>query len=92
MGVPGSGRTFHISIISPEKALFEGEAQFVVLPAYDGEMGILADHAPLMALLGEGVLRVESVAGTRRFRVAGGFVQVVENRVSVLSEEAEEAA
>ena len=53
-------------------------------------MGILADHAPLMATLGDGVLRVETQSGTRRFSVAGGFVQVVDNRVSVLSEAAEE--
>lgn len=85
-----SERTFQVSIISPEKSLFDGEATFVVVPAFDGEMGILADHAPLMATLGDGVLRVETHSGTRRFSVAGGFVQVVDNRVSVLSEAARE--
>lgn len=90
MAVPGSGRKINVSVISPERQLFEGTAKFVVVPAHDGQLGVLHGHAPLMALLGTGVLRLESEAGTRRFRVAGGFVQVVENEVSVLSEEAEE--
>ena len=92
MADPGSGRGFNLSIVSPEKALFEGEVSFVVVPAFDGELGILAGHAPLMALLSDGVLRIETAAGTQRFRVKGGFVQVVDNKVSVLSEIAEEAA
>ena len=78
-------------VISPEQKLFEGPAKFAVVPAYDGEIGILHDHAPLMALLGEGALRVETGSGSLRFRVKGGFVQVVDNEVSVLSEEAFEA-
>ena len=91
MSVPGSGKTFNLSVISPEQKLFEGPAKFAVVPAYDGELGILHDHAPLMALLGEGALRVETGSGSRRFHVKGGFVQVVDNEVSVLSEEAREA-
>lgn len=91
MAVPGSGRPFTLSVISPERKLFDGEARFVVVPAFDGELGILHGHAPLMALLGKGVLRVETTVGTRRFRVSGGFVQVAANEVAVVSERAEEA-
>ena len=91
MAVPGSGRTFNLAVISPERKLFEGPAQFVVVPGHDGEIGILHDHAPLMALLGTGALRVETTAGALRFRGSGGFVQVKENEVSVLSEVAESA-
>ena len=90
MTVPGSGRAFNLTVISPEKTIFEGPANFVVVPAYDGEVGVLHDHAPLMTLLGEGTLRVETDAGTKRFSVRGGFVQVLDNEVSVLSEKAEE--
>jgi len=88
MAVPGSGRTFNLSVISPEQKLFEGAAQFVVVPAHDGEIGILHDHAPLMALLGEGTLRIETESGAESFHVSGGFLQVVDNEVSVLSEHA----
>ncbi len=91
MAVPGSGRRFNVSVISPERTLYEGEAHFAVVPAFDGEIGILVDHAPLMAVLGDGILRLETEEGMRRFRLSGGSVQVVENRVSVLSEKAEEA-
>lgn len=90
MSVPGAGRTFRVSVVSPQRTLFEGTARFVVVPAHDGELGILYGHAPLMALLGEGSLRVRVDGGTRRFHVSGGFVQVVDNEVSVLSEEAAE--
>jgi F-type H+-transporting ATPase subunit epsilon len=90
MAVPGSGRTFRVSVISPERRLFEGPAKFLVVPGHDGEIGILHGHAPLMALLGRGLLRVETEEGQRRFHVGGGFVQVVHDEVSVLSEEAEE--
>jgi F-type H+-transporting ATPase subunit epsilon len=89
MSVPGSGRTFSLSVISPEQMLFDGPASFVVVPAHDGEIGILYDHAPLMAILGEGTLRVETEGGAREFHVSRGFVQVLNNVVSVLSEEAE---
>lgn len=90
MSVPGSGRTFRVSVVSPQRTLFEGPARFLVVPAHDGELGILYGHAPLMALLGEGSLRVKTDGGTRHFRVSRGFVQVIDNEASVLSEDAVE--
>src|SRR4029079_12455257 len=63
-----------VSVISPEAVLFEGETDSVVAPAYDGEVGILTGHAPLMALLGDGELRLGGAG--RRFKVSGGFMQV----------------
>jgi F-type H+-transporting ATPase subunit epsilon len=76
-----------VSVISPEAVLFEGEADSVVAPAYDGEVGILTGHAPLMALLGEGQLRLGSGSG-RRFNVSGGFMQVLNDVVRVVTEKA----
>ncbi len=75
-----------VTVISPEAAVFDGEAESVVAPAFDGEIGILANHAPLMTVLGHGELRVESGGMTRRFAVEGGFLQVVRNTVRVLAE------
>ena len=80
-----------VSVISPERTLFDGEATQVVAPAYDGEVGILTGHAPMMALLGRGVLRVSEGGGERRFTVEGGFLQVVDNRVRVVTEKAASA-
>jgi F-type H+-transporting ATPase subunit epsilon len=80
-----------VSVISPESVLFEGEVDSVVAPAYDGEVGILTGHAPLMALLGGGELRLGGGAG-RRFTVSGGFMQVLNDHVRVVTEKATSAA
>jgi len=77
----------NVTVISPEAVLFEGEADAVVAPAFDGEVGILTGHAPMMTLLGKGTLRVGGDGG-RRFTIEGGFLQVVENQVRVVTERA----
>ncbi|MDQ6871969.1 MAG: F0F1 ATP synthase subunit epsilon [Gemmatimonadota bacterium] len=76
-----------VSVISPEAVLFEGETDAVVAPAYDGEIGILTGHAPLMALLGNGKLRLGGGGGPS-FMVSGGFMQVLNNDVRVVTEKA----
>lgn len=80
-----------VTLMSPERTLFEGEADLVVAPAWDGEVGILRGHAPMMVLLGSGELRVRRGDVEQRFTVSGGFLQVVEDVVTVLSEHAEAA-
>ena len=77
-----------VSVISPERVLFEGQASGVVAPAHDGELGILTGHAPLMTVLGTGVLRLEGAGAASRFQVQGGFLQVVDNAVRVVTESA----
>jgi F-type H+-transporting ATPase subunit epsilon len=80
-----------VIVMSPERTIYQGAADSVVAPAWDGQLGILRGHAPLMALLGAGELRVGRGGQTERFRVEGGFLQVVDNTVTVLSERAEAA-
>lgn len=80
-----------VTVISPEAVLFEGTADSVVAPAYDGEVGILTGHAPMMTLLGKGTLRVGGSAEPRQFVIEGGFLQVVENQVRVVTERARSA-
>ena len=80
-----------VSVVSPEQVLFEGAATSVVIPAYDGLMGILPRHAPMLALLGRGLMTVKTPEGHRRFRVGGGFVQVRADVVRVVAEQAEAA-
>jgi F-type H+-transporting ATPase subunit epsilon len=75
-----------VSVISPEASLFEGDAESVVVPAYDGEVGILTGHAPMMTLLGKGNLRIDAAGGARRFAIEGGFLQVINNQVRVVTE------
>jgi F-type H+-transporting ATPase subunit epsilon len=78
-----------VSVISPEATLFEGEAPSLVAPAFDGEVGILPAHAPMVTTLGKGILRVGD--GATAFRVEGGFLQVVDDVVRVVTEHAEKA-
>lgn len=80
-----------VSVISPEQVLYEGEAESVVAPAFDGSLGILTGHAPMVTLLGRGTLRLARRGAEERFTVAGGFLQVAENRVRVVTERAERA-
>ena len=76
-----------VQVISPEKVLFEGTTSSVIAPAHDGEVGILPSHAPLMTLLGTGELRLGS---GERFQVRGGFLQVADDVVRVVTEWAEQ--
>lgn len=81
--------TFHCSVVTPERAVLECEANFVAFPAWDGEIGILPGRAPLLCRLGIGVLRVETGdAEARELYVDGGFAQMVENRLTLLTEQA----
>jgi F-type H+-transporting ATPase subunit epsilon len=75
-----------VLVIGPERAVYDGEADAVTVPCYDGEVGILPRHAPFMSLLGTGFLTVRSGSATRQFRVQGGFLQVVSNTVRVVAE------
>jgi F-type H+-transporting ATPase subunit epsilon len=74
-----------VAVISPERTVFEGTAESVVAPAHDGEVGILPGHAAMLTLLGSGVLRL----GGTRINVHGGFLQVADDVVRVVTERAE---
>ena len=89
MATTAAREVLHVVVISPERTIYEGEADIVVAPAWDGEIGILRGHAALMTLLGTGDLRVRRGGDTEHFHVAGGFLQVVDDVVTVLSEHAE---
>lgn len=79
--------SLRLAVVSPERTLYEGEATQVVVPAFDGEVGILPGHAPLMTLLGSGPLRITG-GSAPAIRVDGGFLQVVDNVVRVVTEKA----
>jgi len=80
-----------VVVISPEQSVFDGEADQVVAPAFDGEVGILPRHAPFMTLLGEGVLTIRRGGAVDRFRVRGGFLQVLADTVRVVVARSEAA-
>jgi len=79
-------------VVTPEKTVLDEKADFVALPLYDGEIGIGADRAPMIGRLGFGELRLRTGEVATQFFVGGGFVQVADNVVSVLTQAAQPAA
>ncbi len=77
-----------LSVVTPEGTLYRGDADFVAVPAWDGELGMLDRHCPLVAKLGIGGLRIRRREETLRYAVRGGFVQVLGNEISLLVTEA----
>ncbi len=74
-------------IVTPERTEVDVTATSVVVPLFDGEMGILKNHSPLVGRLGYGVLRVTGTSGSvDKYFIEGGFVQVADNVVSVLTD------
>ncbi len=75
-------------VITPEETVLDTEADFVALPLFDGELGVGKGHSPLIGRLGYGELRLRQGATTSRYYIDGGFVQVNDNSVSVLTNRA----
>lgn len=80
--------SFECSVVTPEGTYLECQATSVVFPAFDGERGVLPHHAPMVCRLGIGVLQVRAVDGNHRVYVDGGVAQMVNNRLSLLTEQA----
>lgn len=79
----------HLEIVTPERRAFVGDVDEVIVPGSEGEMGILPHHAPLISLLGQGVLRLRHGGREEAFAIFGGFIQVRPDRVVVLAETAD---
>ena len=77
-----------VDVVSPEAVLWSGEAEFVVARTVDGEIGILANHEPLMAALVTGTVEIQTGEDRVSVAVGGGFLQIVDNGVTVLADEA----
>lgn len=81
--------TFQLEFVSPEKLLLSRPVEMAVIPAAEGEMGILPGHAPMIVALRGGVIRVrENGQDTEKLFVAGGFAEITPARVTILADEA----
>ena len=79
--------SLHVRVVSPDRIVFEGEASALVAPAWDGQVGVLPNHAPMLAIVGSGELAVDRVGGgSDTFFVAGGVLKVDRNQVTLLTE------
>ena len=78
---------FKLSILTPEKTVFEGDVQYVEAPGTEGYFGVLAHHAALVSALASGTLTVRGAAGSEeRWQVAGGFFEMSNNSATVLAD------
>jgi len=81
-----------VVVVTPEKAVLDEIAEMVILPMFDGELGVMHGRAPLIGRLGAGELRLKTGGAVKRYFIEAGFVQVRSNVVTVLTSKAEEAA
>lgn len=88
MAQEGAQRTFDLSLVTPEGAAFEGEAEMLIVPGAAGEIGVLARHAPLVAMLKAGEIRVKAGGEWQAFAAGPGYFKVQQDRALVLVDDA----
>jgi F-type H+-transporting ATPase subunit epsilon len=88
MAQEGVQRTFDLSLVTPEGAAFEGEAEMLIVPGAAGEIGVLARHAPLVAMLKAGEIRVKAGGEWQAFAAGPGYFKVQQDRALVLVDDA----
>ena len=92
--MPGTGKKFDLSLVTPDGAVYEGEVEMIIVPGQIGDIGVLARHAPLIATLRAGSTRVHPGDGADvlEYATGPGFFQVLENRAIALVDAAVEAS
>jgi F-type H+-transporting ATPase subunit epsilon len=88
MAAEGGVRTFDLSVVTPDGAAFEGEAEMVIGPGAAGEIGVLARHAPLVAMLKAGEIRVKAGNDWQSFAAGPGYFKVQQDRAIALVDDA----
>lgn len=78
--------TFHFDLVSPEKLAFSGEVDQVDIPGVEGDFGVLAGHAPVVAAVRPGILTITTAGRHEKIIVLGGLAEVSENRLTVLAD------
>jgi len=85
--------SFQCTVVTPEQQVLDEQVTQAIVPAHDGQVGILTDRAPLLVKLGVGELRLDLAGGQRRaFLIDGGVAQMKDNRLTILTDDAVPAA
>jgi|WetSurMetagenome_2_1015567.scaffolds.fasta_scaffold166155_2 F-type H+-transporting ATPase subunit epsilon len=92
MATSSESKTFKLEIVTPERKVLSGEAEFAVFPGTDGDLGILPRHAPILSQLGAGEMKVVQQGKSVYYAISGGFLEVKENKVTVAVETCEAAS
>ena len=79
-------KPYRLQVFTQEKKVLDESVTSIVVPGAEGYFGILADHAPLTASLGQGTLTVISGSGERKYTISGGFLEVVQNQATILAD------
>jgi F-type H+-transporting ATPase subunit epsilon len=83
-------KLFQVDVVSPEATVWSGQASIVIARTPEGELGIMADHEPLMGALATGAVEIEPESGERiTIGVYGGFLQVLDNQVTLITDRAQ---
>jgi len=77
--------TLHCIVVTPEETAFETDAESIIVPLFDGQKGVMTNHAPMIGRLGNGALTLTTSGTTESHYVEGGFIQVLDNVVSILT-------
>ena len=77
--------TLHCIVVTPEETAFETDAESIIVPLFDGQKGVMTNHAPMIGRLGNGALTLTTGGTTESHYVEGGFIQVLDNVVSILT-------
>jgi|TARA_B110000467_G_C18186515_1_gene403585 F-type H+-transporting ATPase subunit epsilon len=77
--------TLHCIVVTPEETAFETDAESIIVPLFDGQKGVMRNHAPMIGRLGNGALTLTTGGTTESHYVEGGFIQVLDNVVSILT-------
>jgi F-type H+-transporting ATPase subunit epsilon len=86
------GKTFKLEVVTPEETALSAEVSAIQAPAWEGYLGVMAGHAPLLAVLRPGVLTVKDAAGVASyFAIRGGFMEVTPERTIILADDIEKA-
>ena len=84
---------FKLSVLTPERTVFEGPVEYVQVPGSQGYLGVLANHAALVTALAPGVLTLRRSGGhEQQMNVSGGFFEVSANRATVLADQVSEGS
>jgi len=78
----------HVSIVTPEESFFEGETDFVLVPALSGALGMLPGHMPIVARLSTGIVKIGKAGDIRYFAIQNGYIEFLFNRANILTERA----
>ena len=82
-------KTFELEIVTPERKVYKGAPYSLIVPAYTGYLGIMANHAPFLGILGKGkvTIRIET-SDAQIYEITGGLIDVGANKVTILADEA----